>query len=470
VILDIDGTVLKTDLFLESFLDAVKRQPACVLLAAWWLLQGRAVLKRQVAERSALRVDLLPLNEAVVDYAARRHAEGCPVYIATAADASLARQVAARLGFVRDVMASDGQRNLKAGAKAASLAARFPDGFCYVGDSRADLAVWRAASGGVFAGRSRRLEAAAGRAVPLAASLRRQGPTLGCWLRAGRIHQWAKNALVFVPMFLAGHAGEPSSWIAATLGFLAIGLLSSSTYLVNDMFDLEDDRAHWSKNNRPLASGALPIAHAMMAAPFGIVAGAALAWAAGGVAALACVMVYLIGTLAYSLSLKRLPIMDVLMIGGLFTLRLWLGAVLVQAPLKPWLFVFSAFLFTSLALAKRVSEIHRLQANGGEQIGGRGYRVADAPIVSAMGVGTSVAAVLVMVLYLINDAFQQTFYRVPGALFVVPVALTLWLGRIWLLCGRDELDDDPVAFAVRDKPSLWLAAVVAGALAAAVLL
>jgi 4-hydroxybenzoate polyprenyltransferase len=173
---------------------------------------------------------------------------------------------------------------------------------------------------------------------------------------------------------------------------------------------------------------------------------------------------------SYSLALKRLPIVDVMVIGGLFTLRLWFGAVLVSAPLKPWLFVFSAFLFTSLAVAKRAAEIGRLRADGSEQIGGRGYRAVDALMVSALGVSSSVAAILVMVLYLIDEALVQPFYRWPQALFVVPVALTLWLGRIWLLCGRDELDDDPVAFAVRDKASLALAALTAAAMAAAVLL
>jgi len=470
LILDLDGTLLKTDLLLESLVGALKKQPWCLPLLAWWLMRGRAVLKRGAADRAGLRVDLLPLNMAVVDYATRSHAGGRVVHIATAADASLAHQVAQRLGFVGEVMASDGRGNLKAAAKARMLADRFPDGFSYVGDSWADVDVWRAARTGVFAGRSRRVEAAAGRAAPLVASFMQDNPSLRCWLRALRIHQWAKNALVFVPMFLAGRAGDASSWIADGLGFLAIGVMSSSTYLINDMWDLEDDRQHRSKKHRPLASGSLPLAHAMIAAPLGILAGAALAYAAGGLAALGCVLVYLAGTLIYSLGLKRVPIADTLVIGGLFTLRLWLGAVLVEAPLKQWLFVFSAFLFTSLAMAKRLSEIRRVAISGASQVNGRGYLAVDAPVVSTMGIGASVAAVLVMVLYLVDEAFQQNFYRSPAILFAIPVALTLWLGRIWLLCGRDELDDDPVAFAVKDKPSLWLAAFVAGVLAAAVFL
>jgi len=469
LVLDLDGTVLKTDLFLETLVLAVKRRPLVIFQCLWWLIQGRAVLKRALAERTQLRVDLLPLNQALVAFAAERHAAGHPVYIASAADADLAGQAAARLGFVTDVLASDGRRNLKGSAKAAALAERFPDGFLYAGDSAADVPVWRASAGAVFAGRSRRVAAAAAKAAPLAASLPQEPADLRCWLRALRIHQWAKNVLVFVPLFLSGQGADPQAWLRAGAAFLAMGLVSSSTYLINDAVDLADDRTHPTKKRRPLASGALPLKDALAAAPLGIAAGLALAAVAAGPAGFACLCLYLGCTLLYSFGLKRIAMVDVMIIGGLFTVRLLLGAVAVAAPLRPWLFVFAMFLFTALALAKRSAEIVRLGPGGG-RVGGRGYFAADGPTVTAFGVSSSVAAVLVLVLYILDEAFKQCFYGLPQMLWAAPIALTLWLGRIWLLCGRGEMDDDPVAFAVGDPASLGLAAGVVAAAALAVVL
>ena len=470
LILDLDGTVLRTDLFLEGLVLAIRRRPWVALLLPFWLLGGRAAMKRKVAEAASLRVDLLPLNEDLVRYAADCDAKGRPVYIASAADEGLARRVADRLGFVRDVLASDGERNLKGAAKAEALTARFPGGFVYAGDTRADLPVWKAAAQGVFAGRSRSLEREAGRDGEWALSLRQSQPGPKVWSKALRLHQWAKNGLVFAPLLLAGYEGEPMAWLRAIIAFVAVGLVSSATYLVNDMLDLEDDRAHWSKHARPLASGALPLHYGLIAAPLGVAAGLILGWVAGGASALGCLLAYLVVTGSYSLGVKRLPMIDVLVIAGLFTVRLLLGAVVVEAPLKPWLFVFSMFLFTSLSMAKRGAEIGRLGAAGGERLGGRGYVAADGPVVTAFGVASGVAAILVLVLYLLDEAFAQDFYGAPQLLWAAPVVLGLWLGRVWLLCGRGELDDDPVAFAVTDMASLVLAAILGAAVVAAIAL
>lgn len=469
LVLDLDGTVLRTDLFLEGLVLAVRRKPWLILLLPFWLLLGRAAMKRKVAEAAELRVDLLPLNDVVVAYAAECDAAGQPVFIASAADEDLARRVARRLGFVQDVLASDGRVNLKAASKAKALEDRFPLGFAYAGDARADLPVWRAAAQGVYAGPSGRLERAAAQAVDVVKNLPQPRPGLAVWGAALRLHQWAKNALVFVPLVLAGYAAEGQAWVSVALAFLGMGLLSSSTYLINDLLDLEDDRNHWSKRNRPLASGALPIRYALVAAPIGAAAGLALGWLGGGLGGLACLLGYGLVTAGYSLGLKRYAVLDVLIIAGLFTVRLLLGAVVVGAPLRPWLFVFSMFLFTALSLAKRAAEIGRLSAAGGSRVDGRGYVVADAPVVTAFGVAAGVAAILVLVLYVKDEVFAQTFYRLPQLLWLAPVLLTLWLGRIWLICGRGELDDDPVAFAVKDRISLALGLALALAFGAAIL-
>jgi 4-hydroxybenzoate polyprenyltransferase len=303
---------------------------------------------------------------------------------------------------------------------------------------------------------------------PVEASLPRARPGPKIWGRALRLHQWAKNALVFVAPVLGGKIDDPAAWIACAVGFLAIGVIASATYLINDLLDLEDDRRHWSKRLRPLAAGTLPLKDALVFAPLALVAGFALAAIAGGLAGVAVAGVYCAGTLAYSFRLKRAPILDVFMLAGLFTLRLAFGVVLAQVAPSPWLLVFSMFLFASLALAKRSTEIERGRRQGDKRIGGRGYLVADAPLVGSLGGATAVAAVLVMVLYLIEEAFNKALYNSPQLLWGLPIVLGLWLGRVWLLCGRGELADDPVAFAVKDRMSLGLGAVLMGCFVGAV--
>ncbi|MDZ4364339.1 UbiA family prenyltransferase [Brevundimonas sp.] len=468
LVLDLDGTVLKTDLLLECLLLSIKRSPFVVFMVMVWLFQGRAVLKQKLAQRAGLDVDGLPLNDALVAYAAACHAAGQPVYIASAANADLARQVGDRLGFVTEVLGSSDRLNLKGRHKAAALVARFPNGFIYAGDDPADIDVWAVSSGAVFAGRSASVERAAAKVAPMVATFRQARVGLKVWIKALRLHQWSKNALVFMPLMLAGLLASGSSWTNAILAFLAIGLVSSSTYLLNDLLDLKDDRAHATKHRRPLASGALPIGRALVAMPLGIGAGFALGWLSNGWPTLLCLLGYLVTTLAYSFKMKRWPVVDVLVIAGLFTSRMLLGALAVDAPVRPWLFVFSMFLFTGLSMAKRVVEVQRLMSEG--KVGGRGYLATDGPIIMAMGVAANVAAILVLVLYLIEEAFTNSFYGQAGMLWFAPMVLTLWLGRVWLLCARGELDDDPVAFAVRDPISVGLGAFLGLSVVGAVLL
>jgi 4-hydroxybenzoate polyprenyltransferase len=469
LVLDLDGSLIASDLLLECALLYLRRNPLGVFMLVLWTLQGRSVLKAQLAERTEIAVDLLPENEALVAYARQADAEGREVHMATGADRKIAEAVSQRYPFIREVLASGGHVNLKGKHKAAALKARFPGGFVYAGDSSADRAVWREAKGSVYAGLEGPLHRSAGRDATLEASAPRANPSLKVWAKALRVHQWAKNGLVFAPMILAGKLGDLSLWATCMAGFLAMGLIASATYLINDLADLEDDRRHWSKRNRPLASGALPLRYAMTFAPLALIAGLSTALAAGGAAGLICALVYCVGTLAYSFRLKRVPLLDVVMLAGLFTVRLMLGSVLAETILSNWLLVFSMFLFASLGFAKRGVEIDRANARGSAPAG-RGYLPADAPLVSAFGASTAVAAVIVLVMYLIEDAFPKGLYRTPDILWGAPVLLALWLGRIWLLCGRGQLNDDPVAFAVKDPTSLVLGAATAACFVAALVL
>lgn len=288
-------------------------------------------------------------------------------------------------------------------------------------------------------------------------------------LRGGlRPHQWAKNALIFVPLVLGGKAMDPIAWRQALVAFLAFSLLASATYLVNDILDARDDRIHWSKKHRPIANGELSVASARLLVLLCGLSALALGFAVG-IRCIAMLALYLILSLSYSIWLKREPIVDVFILAALFTMRLAVGVVVTDVAFSPWLFVFSMFIFLSLSLAKRQTEITRMVIHGHDATPGRGYRSSDAPFVLATGVATMMATVLIMVIYLIEDAFPKGFYTHPGFLWGFAIVIFLWLGRIWLKCHRGQLHDDPVVFALKDRVSLFYAAAMCVIFIAAVL-
>ncbi|ODA68197.1 Decaprenyl-phosphate phosphoribosyltransferase [Methyloligella halotolerans] len=461
--LDLDHALLKTDLLFEAAAAYLSVNPLRVFRLLIWLLQGKAVLKRQLSERVALDVESLPVNEALIAYARRAKRAGRQVGIASASDELLAHRLAKRFNFIDFVVASDGSSNLKGRAKAAMLTERFPHGFAYAGDSRSDLAVWKEAEAIILAGASPSTTRAAERLdKPIEAVFPREKLGPKGWLKAVRAHQWAKNLLVFVPLVLAGMAADPAAVARAFAAFAALSMMASGTYLLNDLFDLADDRRHWSKKARPLAAGTMRLSDAMLLSPALVLGSYAIGLYLGwGVTAI--LTAYMATTLAYSIYLKRQPIADAFTLALLFTLRLGLGIVAVGAEPSAWLLVFSMFLFTSLSFAKRQTEIQRSGIENDEMLKGRGYRGGDAGFVLAMGVATGMTAVTIMVLYIINDAFNADFYNQPLFLWAFPAVLFMWISRIWLLCHRGELNDDPVAFALRDRVSIALGGVMAAA-------
>ncbi len=469
LVIDLDGTLIATDALHESLLFFIKRRGIASWKIPFWILAGRAIVKNRLAEAVTEEdVATFPANDEIVALAERESGRGRRVILATAADISIAEKIKLRYPFIEDVIASVDGRNLKGVAKAEEVFARFPEGFIYVGDSTSDLHVWSKATAAIFAGRSAAMKKKITTRTELAAVLPTKILSFPTLRRGLRFHQWAKNALVFVPLILGGKAHDQTAWLHALGGFAALSLLASATYLLNDLWDLTEDRRHWSKKNRPLASGDLPIATGIGL----IVGGGALAFtlaALQGAACVATLALYLAISLAYSFRLKREPIIDVFVLASLFSMRLALGVVVANVVFSPWLFVFSMFIFLSLSAAKRQTEITRMVAHGLSETPGRGYRASDAPLVLALGVAMMVATVLIMVIYLVEDAFPAGFYKHPYFLWAFPLVLFLWLARIWLLCHRGELHDDPVAFALKDRLSLFYGALMCAAFGAALL-
>lgn len=280
------------------------------------------------------------------------------------------------------------------------------------------------------------------------------------WLKALRVHQWVKNILLFTPLVLSHILFAPDIMARSVLGFASFCSLASGTYLINDLFDLAADRLHATKRFRPLASGQIRTGAAILVACVLIVGGLGLAfWLSTGF--LIVTSLYLAVTLGYTLGLKREPLLDALVLGGLFMLRVIGGLALAGFAVSIWLGSFTMMLFTSLALAKRHTEVVRLSPDMPLGANGRGYAAKDAPLVLALGQATAVSAIVIMLLYMQLEAQKSGLYPHVGLLFLIPIALAAWLARIWVRAARGELDDDPVIFAIKDPGSWMIAAIIA---------
>ncbi len=457
---DLDGTLVRSDLLIESAAALVKAQPWRVFVLPFWSLRGLGFLKRRLAEAASLDVDSLPLHGPLLERLREEKAAGRRLVLATAADEALARRVAERVGLFDEVLASSDGVNLIREAKARALVERFGrGGFDYAGDHANDLPVWRAARRAVLVDAPERLAREVAALVPVE---RIYAPGRGrpgeAW-RAMRPHQWGKNLIVFIPV-VASHRLEPAVLGQAFLAAAAFSLCASSVYLLNDLLDLQADRASPVKKARPFASGSLPLSWSLLALP--------LLLAAAGIAASlpaefgAVLAGYYALTLIYSLKLRSIVVLDVLCLAGLYTARLLGGHAATGIPYSPWLLGFSLSLFLSLALMKRYVEFSGPAAAPA----GRGYGAADAPILRAAGGVSALAAVLVFAFY-IRSAAVVPLYTRPGLLWLVVLLILAALARMWSLARGGRLDEDPVRFVLRDRASWLLAGLAAAVLTAA---
>jgi len=447
---DLDHTLVAADTLVEALLRLLRRNPALALLLPWWLLRGRAQFKQQVARRAGLDAARLPYNPEVLALLQQERRHGRTLALATAADRRIAEAVAAHLGLFSTVFASDGRVNLKGQAKADALVRRYgAQGYVYAGDSRADLPVWRHAAGAVLVGGSPRLAARVEALVPDVRRLGGAPPNVAAaLLRLARPHQWVKNLLLLVPLVTAHRVGDAGAWIAAGEGVVAACLASSAVYAANDVTDLDADRTHPAKRARPLASGLLQVRTALLFAAastlLALLVGARLP-APFGISLVA----YLAGTTVYTLWLKRVAYADVVALASLYVLRVQLGAAAIGVPASRWLLGFTALLFLGLALLKRHVEISEALGSGRELRPSRGYSTGQAPIVRWLGLASGLGAVAVLAFYA-GSREAALYYARPDLLWGWIPLVALWLARDWMMALQGRMDDDPVAFAVRD--------------------
>ena len=447
--IDLDGTLLRTDLLHESLLALVREDSRALLSLPGWLASGRAQFKHAIAGRVQIDAATLPYNQVVIARIEAARAEGRPVILVTAAAPQLANAVAAHLALFTATISSDATHNLSGPAKAACLTEIYGErGFDYIGNSATDIPVWQAARHALVVGGSRALDKHATRIEPVFSPIKP-------FIKALRPVQWLKNLLVFVPLLAGQKLGDPALFLAACMAFVAFSLTASSVYLVNDLLDLAADRRHHRKSARPFASGALPIKVGIIAAPLLIALGIAIGLLSLPPAFLIVLGGYLLLTSLYSFWLKRHVIVDVILLAGLYTLRIIAGSGATGIAPSFWLLAFSQFIFFSLALVKRYTEL-RLKDDDGSIIAGRGYYPADLPVLMALGASSGMMAVLVLALYIDSPA-TAALYAGRGWLWLIPPTFLYWVTRLWMRTHRGEVHDDPVVFAARDRQSLLIA-------------
>lgn len=460
---DLDGTLIHSDLLLESFLLLIKDNPLYLLLVPFWLLGGKAKLKREIASRVKLDGAALPYTKPLVAWLQGQKAAGRQLWLCTASDESLAHAVADHLGFFDGVLASNGQTNLSGKNKAAALVAKFGEkGFDYCGNEKVDLRVWPHARGAIVVNANESLAAEAARVTQVLGQYPFKPAGLKVVLKALRVHQWAKNALIFVPVAAAHQLGDVTVLGQALMAFVAFSLCASSVYLLNDMLDLAADRQHHSKCHRPFAAGTLSLLFGLLAAPLLLVAAVLISLCLPAKFLLVLTAYYVV-TLAYSFSLKRMVMIDVLTLAGLYTVRIVAGAAATAIPLSFWLLMFAIFIFLSLAIVKRYAELHQMKVQGKLKAQGRGYQVEDLSLLQSLGGASGYLSILVLALYLNTPDIARMYHQPKLVWLLVPIML-YWISRIWMQTHRGNMHDDPLVYALKDRVSL-----VTGAMAAVVL-
>ncbi len=464
---DLDGTLIHSDLLLESFLLLVKQNPLYLLLMPLWLLGGKARLKREIASRVTLDGSALPYTKPLLAWLREQKAAGRALWLVTASDERLAKAVADHVGFFDGVLASNGQTNLSGRNKAAALVAKFGEkGFDYCGNAKVDLAVWPHARGAVVVNGSASLAEQAARQTQVLGKYPSQSGGLKVVLKALRVHQWAKNALIFVPVAAAHVLGDVAVLGQALMAFVAFSLCASSVYLLNDMLDLEADRQHHSKCNRPFAAGTLSLVFGLLAAPILLVVAVLIALLLPA-KFLAVLAAYYVVTLAYSFSLKRMVMIDVLTLAGLYTVRIVAGAAATNIELSFWLLMFAIFIFLSLAIVKRYAELHVMKQQGKLSAKGRGYQVEDLSLLQSLGGASGYLSILVLALYLNTPDIVRMYSHPKTVWLLVPIML-YWISRIWMQTHRGNMHDDPLVYALKDRISLITGVAAAVVLALAI--
>jgi len=450
LVVDLDGTLIKTDLLWEIFVRAVKKNPPLLFVILLWWMRGRAFMKQRLAQKADVDAATLPYNENFLIWLREQKSTGRKIILATASDLRMASPIADHIGIFDEVIASDGITNLRGKNKLQVLERKFGvRGFDYAGNSSVDFAVWRGARAAIVVGCSSLAKKAAD-CTRVEKYFESETCSSRVFIRSLRPHQWVKNLIIFAPIVAAHKSGDTPLVLRNVLAFGIFCLCASGIYIINDLMDLDADRVHQTKSKRPLASGNLPLATGLIIAPvllaISFLGAVWLSWTFAGVMA-----VYLILTTSYSLWLKRVVLLDVFVLAGLYTMRLIASSVATVIENSSWMLMFSMFIFLSLALVKRYVELQATDMNGSA----RGYKPGDLEVVTALGTGSGYLSALVLALY-VDSQQVILIYQHPKILLLICPLMFYWVSRVWLMAHRGQMQDDPVIFALKDGVSYVL--------------
>lgn len=455
LVVDLDGTLILTDMLQETALNVIKRNPLFLFLCFWWLLKGKANLKKELANRSNIEVSTLPFNHELIKWLLIKKNEGVVLILATASDSKIANDVANFLGFFDIVIASDGKQNVDGKNKEKFLIDMFGQhNFDYVGNSRVDLLVWRSCKNAILVNCSELLQIKASTLTAIKKTFSSKFSIFEV-VKIFRPHQWVKNILIFVPLVAAHQWGSVDSLLAVAKSFFAFGLTASAVYVLNDMIDLDNDRQHPSKRHRPFASGSVSLVIGVVSIPALLLISFLVGSSIPGYFVI-WLEIYFIVSCIYSLTIKKIILIDCLTLAILYTLRLVSGASAASISISYWLLSFSVFLFFSLAFLKRYSELQILHLAGKDKTIGRGYHTQDIPIIQMMGIAAGFSSVLVFSLYINSEAIRELYEKYEIIWLELPL-LIYWISWIWLKAHRGEVHDDPIVFALKDRVSLIVA-------------
>ncbi len=448
---DLDGTLLATDMLWESLIFVSRQHPRALPAIFWELRKGKAAFKEALAQATSLDASELPYRESVLTFLRQEKEQGRRIILATATHQKTAQAIAAHVNVFDDVLGTTRERNLRGTIKRDTILAHAQGAYEYLGDSPVDIPIWQRAARahGVFqhheSWSSAVPEFLRGEVFFHASS----GPKE--LFRAMRPYQWAKNILLFLPLFLSHTFSDTPKLLSAGIAFLSFSLTASAIYLLNDIFDIHTDRRHPEKRERPFARGTYQIPHGLGWSFILGITGFLLALSVSPSFALSLIG-YLGATTLYTLWLKKLPIIDVLLIGFFYSYRIFAGAIATQTPVTDWLLAFSTFFFVSLGIQKRYSELLRLSKASGLPSHGRGYHVEDLPILLGFGLNSAFLSLLVFTFYL-RSTEVTALYAHPSWLWSIVALLLIWIMRLWLLTHRGIVQDDPLLFTLRDRKS-----------------
>lgn len=451
---DLDGTLVRTDTLHEHLLATFSQATLQTLLSFKHLLAGKAKFKAELSKIKKFSADHLPVNEQVAQFIAEQPANREKILV-TGASADIASAVAKSTGLFTSVLASDDETNLTGANKRQKLVDQYGEkGFDYIGNDYVDWPVFESANEAYLVSEDRKLIEETTKSYDHVATIEQEKSEFGDWLKLLRVHHWAKNLLVFIPLLLEHKIFNTHLLLQSILCFLAFSLLASMTYILNDLHDIRADRQNAFKASRPLASGAITIASSIKMVGLLFLAFVVLLFFLPPML-VGVLVFYLFATLSYTFIIKQVLFLDVVTLAGLQTLRIIAGIVAINALWSFWVLTFSMFFFLSLALAKRVAELKNLKKENRTETVGRGYSVGDVSILMPTGVSAGNISVLIVALY-INSEKVVKMYSVPEILWGLCPLLIYWLGRIWIVTARGYMTEDPLVYALKDKVSLLI--------------